>query len=168
MGNTRIQRHSFRFWSNNVHQQQIILIIQVVKKGTLRFLFLCTGCTVCRLCRSTQTTMLQDIRSWFLYPKGRLRASWQIPSTCIYGPTPFARHLIIDVRGNHCSHISGLFLEGFDFLAPMVICAHPPHHPSGFLQSQCRCQVLNEPVWPLSPSDHLSFATKVKGLSFVQ
>jgi hypothetical protein len=41
--------------------------------------------------------------------------------------------LIIDVRGNHCSHISGLFVEVFIFLALMVVCAHPPHHPYGLL-----------------------------------
>jgi hypothetical protein len=48
-------------------------------------------------------------------------------------PTRFARYLIIDVRENHCSHISGLFVEVFDFLALMVICAHTPHHPYGLL-----------------------------------
>ncbi len=41
--------------------------------------------------------------------------------------------LIIDVIGNHCSHISGLFMNVFYILALMVICAHPPHHPYGLL-----------------------------------
>ncbi|MDR9437373.1 MAG: hypothetical protein RI563_10840, partial [Thiohalophilus sp.] len=63
-----------------------------------------------------------------------------------YGPTPFARHLITDVRENHCSHISGLFVEDFCFLAPMVICAHPPHHPYGLRGGPCTKKVLNEPV----------------------
>ncbi|MBN7822155.1 hypothetical protein, partial [Bowmanella yangjiangensis] len=40
--------------------------------------------------------------------------------TRIYGPTPLARPLITDVRENHCSHISGLLMEDFCFLAPMV------------------------------------------------
>ena len=53
--------------------------------------------------------------------------------TTYMDPPRFARYLIIDVRENHCSHISGLFMEVFDFLALMVICAHTPHHPSGLL-----------------------------------
>ena len=36
----------------------------------------------------------------------------------IYGPTPFARHKITDVRGNHCSHISGLLMEAFFLPGP--------------------------------------------------
>ncbi len=73
---------------------------------------------------------------------GLLRRS----TTYIYGPTPFARHFDIDVRGNHCSHISGLFVEAFVFLALMVICAHTPHHPYGLFNGQCRWQVLSELV----------------------
>jgi hypothetical protein len=42
---------------------------------------------------------------------------------------------MIDVRENHCSHISGLLVEDFSFLAPMVICAHPPHHPFGLVSA---------------------------------
>jgi len=53
----------------------------------------------------------------------------------LYEPTPFARYLIIVWEKNHCSHISGLFMEDFYFLALMVICAHPPHHPYGFLRA---------------------------------
>ena len=51
----------------------------------------------------------------------------------IYGPTPVCK--TFDHRCERKSLLSYIrpFNESvFDFLAPMVICAHPPHHPSGF------------------------------------
>ena len=53
-----------------------------------------------------------------------------LPTTYM-NPLRLQDNVIIDVRVNHCSHISGLLLEVIVFLAPMVICAHPPHHPYG-------------------------------------
>jgi hypothetical protein len=59
-------------------------------------------------------------------------------------------------------------MEAFFFLAPMVICAHPPHHPSGFFSAYA-----GNRFW-MSRSDHshhpiiLSLATEVMGLSLVQ
>ena len=48
-----------------------------------------------------------------VYERQPLPASCLPRHSYIYGPTPFARHLIIDVRENHCSHISGLLVEDF-------------------------------------------------------
>ena len=56
----------------------------------------------------------------------------------LYGPTPFARHLITDMMEDHCSHISACWWKYFDFLAPMVICARPAHHPYGSIKANVR------------------------------
>ena len=60
-------------------------------------------------------------------------AALQDQMTYIYGPTPVCK--TFDHRCERKSLLSYIrpFNESvFDFLAPMVICAHPPHHPSGF------------------------------------
>jgi hypothetical protein len=61
----------------------------------------------------------------------RRRPCRQYALATYMNPPRLQDNVIIDVRVNHCSHISGLLLEVFVFLAPMVICAHTPHHPYG-------------------------------------
>jgi hypothetical protein len=67
-------------------------------------------------------------------------------TSTIYGPTPFARHLIIDVRENHCSHISGLLVEDFFASWPRWLSALTLLIILSAFDGQGSSKVLNEPV----------------------